>query len=66
MAIMLQLNRVLDKGVGVAVIGYTDALVATIFAQNGVPSEGTAVDAEEVGRQLEQLEAELAAVTRNQ
>ena len=26
---------------------------------------GTAVDAEEVGRQLEQLEGELAAVTRN-
>ncbi len=66
MAIMLQLNRVLDKGIGVAVVGYTDALVATIFAQNGVPSAGTAVDAEEVGRQLELLEGELAAVTRNQ
>ena len=65
MAIMLRLNRVLDKGIGVAVVGYTDALVATIFAQNGVPSPGTAVDAEEVGRQLEQLEGELAAVTRN-
>lgn len=48
MAIMLQLNRVLDKGVGVAVVGYTDALVATIFAQNGVPSEGTAVDRKSV------------------
>ena len=48
-----------------AVVGYTDALVATIFAQNGVPSPGTAVDADEVGRQLEQLEGELAAVTRN-
>ncbi|HRZ09637.1 MAG TPA: hypothetical protein P5319_07040, partial [Gemmatimonadales bacterium] len=58
-------NRVLDKGIGVAVVGYTDALVATIFAQNGVPSPGTSVDAEEVGRQLEQLEGELAAVTRN-
>jgi hypothetical protein len=65
MAIMLQLNRVLDKGIGVAVVGYTDALVATIFAQNGVPSAGTAVDAEEVTRQLEQIEGELAAVTRN-
>jgi hypothetical protein len=65
MAIMLQLNRVFDKGIGVTVVGYTDALVATIFAQNGVPSPGTAVDAEEVSRQLEQLEGELAAVTRN-
>jgi hypothetical protein len=65
MAIMLQLNRVFDKGIGVTVVGYTDALVATIFAQNGVPSPGTAVDADEVSRQLEQLEGELAAVTRN-
>jgi len=65
MAIMLQLNRVLDKGVGVTVVGYTDALVATIFAQNGVPSPGTSVDADEVGRQLEQIEGEFAAVTRN-
>lgn len=65
MAIMLQLNRVLDKGIGVTVVGYTDALVATIFAQNGVPGPGAAVDADEVSRQLEQLEGELAAVTRN-
>ena len=65
MALLLQLNRVFDKGIGVTVVGHTDALVATIFAQNGVPSPGTAVDAEEVSRQLEQLEGELAAVTRN-
>ena len=37
MAIMLRLNRVIDKGIAVAVVGYTDALVATLFAQNGVP-----------------------------
>lgn len=65
MAIMLQLNRVLDKGISVTVVGYTDALVATIFAQNGVPGPEAGVDAEEVSRQLEQLEGELAAVTRN-
>jgi hypothetical protein len=65
MAIMLQLNRVLDQGIGVAVVGYTDALVATIFAQNGVPGEDTSVDADEVGRQIEQLEGALAAATRN-
>jgi hypothetical protein len=29
MAIMLRLNRVIDKGIAVAVVGYTDALVAT-------------------------------------
>lgn len=64
MAIMLQLNRVLDKGIGKAVVGYTDALVATLFTQSGVPSPGAPMDAEEVGRQLEQIEGELAAVTR--
>ena len=40
MAIMLQLNRAIDKGIAVAVVGYTDALVATLFSQNGVPSFG--------------------------
>jgi len=65
MAIMLELSRVLDKGIGVAVVGYTDALVATIFAQSGVPSPGGEVDADEVSRQLQQLEGELAAVLRN-
>jgi hypothetical protein len=64
MAIMLQLNRVLDKGIAVAVVGYTDALVATLFAQNGVPAPGGEIDAEEVDRQLEAIESELAAITR--
>ena len=64
MAIMLRLNRVIDKGVAVAVVGYTDALVATLFAQNGVPVPGAEADPEEVQRQLAGLEAELAAVTR--
>jgi hypothetical protein len=64
MAIMLRLNRVIDKGVAVAVVGYTDALVATLFAQNGVPVPGAEQDADEIQRQLAGFEAELAAVTR--
>ena len=44
MAIMLRLNRVIDKGIAVAVVGYTDALVATLFAQNGVPTAGAEYD----------------------
>ena len=64
MAIMLRLNRVIDKGVAVAVVGYTDALVATLFAQNGVPVPGAEQDPDEIQRQLAGLEAELAAVTR--
>lgn len=66
MAIMLRLNRVIDKGIAVAVVGYTDALVATLFAQNGVPAPNTEYDASEVERHLAALEAELAAVTRTQ
>src|SRR6187551_3536042 len=56
MAIMLRLNR----GVAVAVVGYTDALVATLFAQNGVPVPGAEQDPGEINRQLAALEAELA------
>ncbi len=62
MAIMLRLNRVLDRGVAVAVVGYTDALVATLFAQNGVPVPDTEHEPGEIDRQLAALEAELAAV----
>ena len=65
MAILLRLNRVIDKGVAVAVVGYTDALVATLFAQNGVPALHTQQDAAEVERQLDALEHELHAVSRH-
>ncbi len=61
LAIMLRLNRVIDKGIAVAVVGYTDALVATLFAQNGVPALATEYDGADVVRHLGGLEAELAA-----
>ena len=64
MAIMLRLNRVIDKGVAVAVVGYTDALVATLFSQNGVPLGGTEQDVGEVELQLDALEQELQAVSQ--
>jgi hypothetical protein len=64
MAIMLRLNRVIDKGIAVAVVGYTDALVATLFSQNGVPSFGADQDFLEVERQLDALEQELQAVSK--
>ncbi|MFZ5624576.1 MAG: hypothetical protein ACOY71_09120 [Gemmatimonadota bacterium] len=64
LAILLQLNRTLDKGIAVAVVGYTDALVATLFVQSGVPAPDTEYDAAEVERQLASLEAELASVTK--
>jgi hypothetical protein len=64
MAIMLRLNRVIDRGIAVAVVGYTDALVATLFSQNGVPSFGVDQDYAEVERQLDSLEHELQAVSK--
>jgi len=63
MAIMLRLNRVIDKGTAVAVVGYTDALVATLFSQNGVPSASVQLDPEDIERQLEGFESHLE-VTR--
>ncbi|HET9465967.1 MAG TPA: hypothetical protein VFO71_10575 [Gemmatimonadales bacterium] len=65
MAIMLRLNRALDKGIAVAVVGYTDALVATLFSQNGVPSFNASKDFGEVGRQLAALEREHQAIAKS-
>lgn len=64
MAIMLRLNRVLDHGVAVAVIGYTDALVASLIGRDGAPYTSSEVDPDEVERQLDAFEAALAAVSR--
>jgi hypothetical protein len=64
MAIMLRLNRVIDKGIAVAVVGYTDALVATLFSQNGVTSFRADQDSAEVERQLDALEQRLQALSK--
>ena len=63
MATMLRLNRVLDKGIADAVAGYTDALVATLFVQNGVPATESELDPAEVDKQLDIIEADLTATT---
>jgi hypothetical protein len=65
MAIILHLNRTLDKGIAVAVVGYTDALVATLFSQNGVPAPDTDLDHNDIERQLELIEGELQSVVRH-
>lgn len=62
MAIMLRLNQVLDHGIAVAVAGYTDALVAQLFAHDGVPTEDNQLDAEEVERQVGEIERQLGAL----
>jgi hypothetical protein len=65
MAMILRLNAILDKGVAVAVVGYTDALVATLFAQNGVPAPSNSLDSQDILKQLDQIEGELAVVVRH-
>lgn len=65
MAIILRLSATLDKGMAVAVVGYTDALVATLFTQNGVPAPDSALDCHEIEKQLEQIENELRSVIRH-
>jgi hypothetical protein len=65
MAIMLRLNRVFDRGIATAVVGYTDALVATLFANGGVPSADSAQDLADIERQKVELERELGYITRH-
>jgi len=62
MATVLRLNRQLDKGIAQAVVGYTDALVETLFNQNGVPVFVQDSPETDVARRLEQLENELERV----
>ena len=64
MAVILRLNRIFDRGLALAVVGYTDALVATIFAQNGVPPADVHLDVADMARQTASLAEELAFVTR--
>ena len=59
MATILRSNRQLDHGIARAVVGYTEALVETLFNQNGVPTaQPEQVDTEAI-KQLKQFEADL-------
>jgi hypothetical protein len=60
MALLLRLNRLVDRGVTMAVVGYTDALVASILpeADDGRPGRRTP-DPAELSHALTQIRAEL-------
>jgi cytochrome P450 len=58
MAAVLRLNRVLDKAIADAVVGYTDSLSVMLFAQRGVPVPVAEHENDETTQQLEALEAE--------
>jgi hypothetical protein len=55
---LLRLNRVVDSAVAGAVVGYTDALVASMFSRDGVPVP-TADSFQEAVAQVAALEAEV-------
>lgn len=59
MALLLRLNRLVDTGVAMAVVGYTDVLAATLLAGEEADSGGMGLDAEEVTRQIDAMEGEL-------
>ena len=65
MALLLRLNRLVDQGVTRAVVGYTDALVHGLLANDGdaPPRELTSVETESVERELNAMAAALKAVT---
>jgi hypothetical protein len=62
-AVFLRLNAIVDQGISFAVVGYTDALVASLMMtdQNTQPllTEATADD---LGRQLDAFESELGSI----
>jgi hypothetical protein len=55
---VLRINRVVDTAVSSAVVGYTDALVASMFSREGVPVP-TADSVQEAVAQIAGLEAEV-------
>jgi hypothetical protein len=59
MATVLRLNRQVDKGIAHAVVGYTDALVQSLFAQRGTPIPDPLPAEDDVLYRLNQFEAEL-------
>jgi hypothetical protein len=60
---VFRVNRACDTGVSNAVVGYTDALVAKMFSQDGVPVPVTD-SLSELLASLHRLEADLALLDR--
>ncbi|MEP6589864.1 MAG: hypothetical protein ABJC19_01670 [Gemmatimonadota bacterium] len=62
-ALFLRLNAIIDRGIAFAVVGYTDALVASLMMtddQNAHPL--TEASADDLARQLDHFEIELGAI----
>jgi hypothetical protein len=69
MALLLRLNRLVDRGVALAVVGYTDALVASILPKaedDGADHGRRTPDPVELSESLEVLRAELSRTLTSQ
>ncbi len=61
-AVFIRLNNIVDRGIAQAVVGYTDALVASLLMTDRQTQSLTEASTEDIERQLEALEAELDTV----
>lgn len=62
-AVFLRLSAIIDRGIAQAVVGYTDALVASLLMTDRNTQSLTETNGDDSARQLEALELELAAIT---
>ena len=62
MALLLRLNRLVDRGVAMAVVGYTDAMVATLIPRSDDDPDAV-VDAESILQHLATLQVDLDHIT---
>ena len=58
-AVFLRLNAIVDSGIAAAVVGYTDALVASLLLTDRDTQQLTETNATDMAKQLETLEIEL-------
>ena len=65
LATVLRLNRMVDKGIAHAVVGYTDSLVETLFNRRGVPVGVSGPLEDEIEARLKGLETELESLRQS-
>lgn len=61
-AVFIRLSNVIDRGISQAVVGYTDALVASLMLTERSGQTLTTSSAEEFERKLHSFESELATI----
>ena len=61
-AVFLRLNGIIDKGIALAVVGYTDALVANLLMTDRTTQSLTEANGDDMSRQLEAIEGQLSTI----